>query len=137
VPRGAVGRQRQFHLGHAPVPPPRAQICPERRLMRIHSGCRVTRISGIGHEHRCKAAAASSVSRIHHASSIAARNACMVSRACCLEKAFSGSRSDVWQNAGAGRVFLIDEPMAAAIGAGLPLTEPTGSMVIDVGGGTT
>ncbi len=39
--------------------------------------------------------------------------------------------------AGARRVFLIEEPMAAAIGSGLPVTEPTGSMVVDVGGGTT
>ena len=39
--------------------------------------------------------------------------------------------------AGARRVFLIQEPMAAAIGAGLPVTEPTGSMVVDIGGGTT
>jgi rod shape-determining protein MreB len=39
--------------------------------------------------------------------------------------------------AGARRVFLIEEPMAAAIGAGLPVSEPTGSMVIDIGGGTT
>ncbi len=39
--------------------------------------------------------------------------------------------------AGARRVFLIEEPMAAAIGAGLPITEPTGSMVVDIGGGTT
>ncbi len=39
--------------------------------------------------------------------------------------------------AGARKVFLIEEPMAAAIGAGLPVTEPTGSMVIDIGGGTT
>ena len=41
------------------------------------------------------------------------------------------------ERAGARRVFLIEEPMAAAIGAGLPVTEPTGSMVVDVGGGTT
>lgn len=41
------------------------------------------------------------------------------------------------ESAGARRVFLIDEPMAAAIGAGLPVTEPTGSMIVDVGGGTT
>ncbi len=41
------------------------------------------------------------------------------------------------ESAGARRVFLIEEPMAAAIGAGLPVTEPTGSMVVDVGGGTT
>jgi rod shape-determining protein MreB len=39
--------------------------------------------------------------------------------------------------AGARRVLLIEEPMAAAIGAGLPVTEPTGSMVVDIGGGTT
>ena len=34
-------------------------------------------------------------------------------------------------------VFLIEEPMAAAIGAGLPVSEATGSMVVDIGGGTT
>ena len=41
------------------------------------------------------------------------------------------------QSAGARAVYLIEEPMAAAIGAGLPVTEPTGSMVVDIGGGTT
>ena len=41
------------------------------------------------------------------------------------------------ERAGAKQVFLIEEPMAAAIGAGLPVNEPTGSMVIDIGGGTT
>jgi len=40
-------------------------------------------------------------------------------------------------SAGARRVFLIEEPMAAAIGAGLPVGEPTGSMIVDIGGGTT
>ena len=39
--------------------------------------------------------------------------------------------------AGAGKVFLIDEPMAAAIGAGLPIDQPAGQMVVDIGGGTT
>ena len=39
--------------------------------------------------------------------------------------------------AGARRVNLIDEPIAAAIGAGLPISEATGSMVVDIGGGTT
>ena len=34
-------------------------------------------------------------------------------------------------------MFLIEEPMAAAIGAGLPIIEPTGNMVVDIGGGTT
>ena len=41
------------------------------------------------------------------------------------------------ESAGARTVLLIEEPMAAAIGAGLPVTEPSGSMVVDVGGGTT
>ena len=44
---------------------------------------------------------------------------------------------DAVSNAGARQVWLIDEPMAAAIGAGLPVSEPTGSMVVDIGGGTT
>ncbi|HEX5033476.1 MAG TPA: rod shape-determining protein, partial [bacterium] len=39
--------------------------------------------------------------------------------------------------AGAREVYLIDEPMAAAIGAGLPITEPSGNMIVDIGGGTT
>ncbi len=41
------------------------------------------------------------------------------------------------ESAGARDVFLIEEPMAAAIGAGLPITEPTCNMVVDIGGGTT
>ncbi len=41
------------------------------------------------------------------------------------------------QSAGAREVFFIEEPMAAAIGAGLPITEPTANMVVDIGGGTT
>jgi len=41
------------------------------------------------------------------------------------------------ESAGAREVFLIEEPMAAAIGAGLPITEPTCNMIVDVGGGTT
>lgn len=41
------------------------------------------------------------------------------------------------ESAGAREVYLIEEPMAAAIGAGLPITEPTASMIVDIGGGTT
>jgi len=41
------------------------------------------------------------------------------------------------EQAGAREVFLIDEPMAAAIGAGIPIQEPIGSMIVDIGGGTT
>ena len=44
---------------------------------------------------------------------------------------------DAASNAGASQVFLIEEPMAAAIGANMPVTEPIGSMVVDIGGGTT
>ncbi|HEX7657228.1 MAG TPA: rod shape-determining protein, partial [Sphingomonas sp.] len=44
---------------------------------------------------------------------------------------------DAASNAGASEVFLILEPMAAAIGADMPVTEPVGSMVVDIGGGTT
>ncbi|VXC33579.1 rod shape-determining protein [Sphingomonas sp. 8AM] len=44
---------------------------------------------------------------------------------------------DAAQNAGASAVYLIEEPMAAAIGADMPVTEPVGSMVVDIGGGTT
>jgi len=44
---------------------------------------------------------------------------------------------DAASNAGASQVYLIEEPMAAAIGAGMPVTEPLGSMVVDIGGGTT
>jgi len=41
------------------------------------------------------------------------------------------------ESAGAREVFLMEQPMAAAIGAGLPITEPTGNMIVDIGGGTT
>src|SRR2546421_1141712 len=41
------------------------------------------------------------------------------------------------KKAGAKEAYLIEEPMAAAIGAGMPIVEPTGSMIVDIGGGTT
>src|SRR3712207_3046960 len=44
---------------------------------------------------------------------------------------------DAASNAGASNVWLIEEPMAAAIGAGLPVIDPVGAMVVDIGGGTT
>jgi rod shape-determining protein MreB and related proteins len=44
---------------------------------------------------------------------------------------------DSAERAGARKVFLVDEPMAAGIGAGLPITEPTASMIVDIGGGTS
>lgn len=44
---------------------------------------------------------------------------------------------DAAKKAGASEAYLIEEPMAAAIGSGLPVSEPTGSMIVDIGGGTT
>ncbi|HPS54154.1 MAG TPA: rod shape-determining protein [Sedimentisphaerales bacterium] len=44
---------------------------------------------------------------------------------------------DSARNAGARKVYLVDEPMAAGIGSGLPITDPTASMIVDIGGGTT
>ena len=44
---------------------------------------------------------------------------------------------DSAERAGASRIYLLEEPIAAAIGAGLPFVEPTGSMIVDIGGGTT
>jgi rod shape-determining protein MreB len=43
---------------------------------------------------------------------------------------------DAAKNVGVGEVYLVEEPMAAAIGVGLPVTEPAGSMIVDIGGGT-
>ena len=59
---------------------------------------------------------------------------------CAPPGATSGERRairDAASNAGASQVFLIEEPMAAAIGADMPVTEPIGSMGVDIGGGTT
>ncbi|MEW6409874.1 MAG: rod shape-determining protein [Nitrospirota bacterium] len=44
---------------------------------------------------------------------------------------------DAAESSGAREVYLIEEPMAAAIGVGLPITEPVGNMIVDIGGGTT
>ncbi len=44
---------------------------------------------------------------------------------------------DTAERAGAGDIFLIDEPVASAVGVGLPVSDPTGSMIVDIGGGTT
>ncbi|MGZ8465789.1 MAG: rod shape-determining protein [Candidatus Binatia bacterium] len=59
---------------------------------------------------------------------------CVPSRSTSVERR---AIRDAASNAGAAKVWLIEEPMAAAIGAGLPITEPTGNMIVDIGGGTT
>jgi len=59
---------------------------------------------------------------------------CVPSGITSVEKRAVGEAAEA---AGAREVFFIEEPMAAAIGAGLPVTEPAGNMVVDIGGGTT
>jgi rod shape-determining protein MreB len=59
---------------------------------------------------------------------------CVPSRSTSVERR---AIRDAASNAGAAKVWLIEEPMAAAIGAGLPVTEPIGGMIVDIGGGTT
>ncbi len=59
---------------------------------------------------------------------------CVPSGATAVERRAIGESAEA---AGARQVYLIEEPVAAAIGAGLPVTEPTGSMIVDIGGGTT
>src|SRR6266702_3921306 len=53
------------------------------------------------------------------------------------KKTIQAVGKEATHGAGASQVYLIEEPMAAAIGAGLPVSEATGSMVVDIGGGTT
>ena len=59
---------------------------------------------------------------------------CVPSGSTAVERRAIGESAEA---AGARKVLLIEEPMAAAIGAGLPVTEPSGSMIVDIGGGTT
>src|SRR5436190_2255549 len=59
---------------------------------------------------------------------------CVPSRSTSVERR---AIRDAASNAGAAKVWLIEEPMAAAIGAGMPVTEPIGGMVVEIGGGTT
>ena len=75
------------------------------------------------------------IRKVHNRRSFASPQVivCVPSGSTAVERAIEDSANA----AGARRVFLIEEPMAAAIGAGLPVTEPTGSMVVDIGGGTT
>ena len=76
------------------------------------------------------------IRKVHNRRSFAAPQIiiCVPSGATAVERR---AIQEAAESAGGRRVFLIEEPMAASIGAGLPVTEPTGSMVVDVGGGTT
>src|SRR5258708_6172969 len=77
-----------------------------------------------------------STSKVHHRGSFARPQivVCVPSGSTAVERR---AIQESAESAGARKVWLIEEPMAAAIGAGLPVTEPTGSMVVDIGGGTT
>ncbi len=55
----------------------------------------------------------------------------------CITEVERRAVRDAAKNAGAKRLFMVSEPIAAAVGAGLPVSDPTGSMIVDVGGGTT
>lgn len=77
------------------------------------------------------------INRVHNRKSFFARPrviVCVPSGSTPVERR---AIQDAVESAGAREVYLIEEPMAAAIGANLPVTEPTGSMVVDIGGGTT
>ncbi|MEO1090831.1 MAG: rod shape-determining protein [Pseudomonadota bacterium] len=76
------------------------------------------------------------IRKVHHRRSFASPRViiCVPSGSTAVERR---AIQESAESAGARRVFLIEEPMAAAIGAGLPVTEATGSMVVDIGGGTT
>jgi rod shape-determining protein MreB len=77
------------------------------------------------------------INRIHNKKSFFARPlviVCVPSGSTPVERR---AIQDAVESAGAREVYLIEEPMAAAIGANLPVTEPSGSMVVDIGGGTT
>ncbi len=76
------------------------------------------------------------IRKVHHRRSFASPQVivCVPSGSTAVERR---AIQESAESAGARRVFLIEEPMAAAIGAGLPVTEATGSMVVDIGGGTT
>ncbi len=61
----------------------------------------------------------------------------IVSVPSCITQVEKRAVKESAESAGAREVYLIEEPMAAAIGAGLPITEPTANMIVDIGGGTT
>jgi rod shape-determining protein MreB len=70
-------------------------------------------------------------------SSFAAKPKIIISVPCDVTPIEKRAAKEAAESAGKGEVYLIEEPMAAAIGAGLPITEPAGSMIVDIGSGLT
>ena len=77
------------------------------------------------------------IKRVHNSSMLAPSPRIIICVPCGSTQVERRAIKESALGAGARQVYLIEEPMAAAIGAGLPVAEPTGSMVVDVGGGTT
>jgi rod shape-determining protein MreB len=77
------------------------------------------------------------IRRVHNRSSNLVRPRMVVAVPSGITSVEQRAVREAAESAGARQVFLIEEPMAAAIGAGLPVTEPSGNMIVDVGGGTT
>ena len=74
--------------------------------------------------------------RVHNRKALV-RPRVIVSVPSCITQVERRAVRETVESAGAREIYLIEEPMAAAIGAGLPITEPISSMVVDIGGGTT
>ena len=77
------------------------------------------------------------IERVHNRSSALVRPRIVVAVPSGITSVEQRAVREAALSAGASDVFLIEEPMAAAIGAGLPVTEPSGNMIVDIGGGTT
>ncbi len=77
------------------------------------------------------------IAKVHNRSSVFVRPRIVVAVPSGITSVEHRAFREAAQSAGAREVYLIEEPMAAAIGAGLPVTEPSGNMIVDIGGGTT
>ena len=77
------------------------------------------------------------IERVHNRSSVLVRPRIVIAVPSGITSVEHRAVKEAAFSAGAREVYLIEEPMAAAIGAGLPVTEPSGNMIVDIGGGTT
>jgi len=77
------------------------------------------------------------IKKVHHRQNILASPRVVIGVPSGVTEVEERAVTEAAKKAGAREAFTIEEPMAAAIGAGLPISEPTGSMIVDIGGGTT